>query len=199
MNWGEFIAFMFIPDLIELITKQLEVFTSATRRTIPACHIMRSLVCKYFNPNRFRVVFQFLQGHVRNVLITPPPWRFLSFLNMLYGHVSGNNSKVAIGLSIFVSWIATIWGLWTSRKANKSNFLPLILFIFKLMNFSPPREFVWFVRFDAIPSFFFLCYGIKSILIHQIQLINKERVRKAEKFAFSINPWQIAYNTANSQ
>ena len=23
MNWGEFIAFMFIPDLIELITKQM--------------------------------------------------------------------------------------------------------------------------------------------------------------------------------
>ena len=86
--------------------------------------------------------------------ITPPPWRFLSFLNMLYGHVSGNNSEVAIELSIFVSWIATIWGLWTSRKANKSNFLPLILFIFKLMDFNPPREFVWFMRFDEIPSFF---------------------------------------------
>ena len=38
---------------------------------------------------------------------------------MLYGHVSGNNSEVAVELSIFVSWIATIWGLWTSRKANK--------------------------------------------------------------------------------
>ena len=54
--------------------------------------------------------------------ITPPPWRFLSFQNMLYGHVSGNNSEVAIELSIFVSWIATVWGLWTSRKVNKSIF-----------------------------------------------------------------------------
>ena len=85
--------------------------------------------------------------------ITQPPWRFLLFLYVLYGHVSGNNSEVAIELSIFASWIATIWGLWTSRKAIKSNFLLLILFIFKLMNFNPPREFVLFVRFDEIPSF----------------------------------------------
>ena len=33
---------------------------------------------------------------------------FISFLNTLYGQVSGNNSEVDIELSIFVSWIATI-------------------------------------------------------------------------------------------
>ena len=39
-------------------------------------------------------------------------------------------------------------------KTNKSIFLPLILLLFKLMNFNPSREFVWLVRFDETPSFF---------------------------------------------
>ena len=98
MNWGEFIALMFIPDLIELITKQLEVFIWATRWTISAGYIMRSFVCKYFNPNRFQVVFQFRQGHVRNVLMDEEYHSATMTVSvlprycMLYGHVSRNNS-----------------------------------------------------------------------------------------------------------
>ena len=69
--------------------------------------------------------------------ITPPPSRVLSFLYTLYGQDSGNNSEVDMELSIFVSWIATIWSWWKSRKANNSSFLPLILLIFMLTNFNP--------------------------------------------------------------
>ena len=69
--------------------------------------------------------------------ITPPPSRVLSFLYTLYGQDSGNNSEVDMELSIFVSWIATIWGWWKSRKANNSSFLPLILLMFMLTNFNP--------------------------------------------------------------
>ena len=42
--------------------------------------------------------------------ITMPPWIFLSFLNTLYGQVSGKSPEVAIELSILVSWIATTCG-----------------------------------------------------------------------------------------
>ena len=69
--------------------------------------------------------------------ITPPPSRVLAFLYTLYGQDSGNNSEVDMELSIFVSRIATIWGWWKSRKANNSNFLPLILLMFMLTNFNP--------------------------------------------------------------
>ena len=112
--------------------------------------------------------------------IIPPPWRFLSFLNMLYGHVSGNNYEVAFELLIFVSWIATIWGLWTSRKANKFIFLPLILSIFKLMNFSPPREFVWFVQFDEIQSFF-------PLLGNQIYSDSPDSIDQQERTSWKIH------------
>ena len=54
--------------------------------------------------------------------ITLPPWRFLSFLYTVHGQDCGNNSEGAMELSIFVSWIATMWGWWKSRKANNSSF-----------------------------------------------------------------------------
>ena len=47
---------------------------------------------------------------------------FLSFLYTLYGEDSGNKSEVAMELSIFVSWLAKIWGLSKPRKAKNSSF-----------------------------------------------------------------------------
>ena len=61
--------------------------------------------------------------------------------------------------------MATIWGLWTSRKDNKSNDLPLILFIFKLTKKVCLIHAVW--RNPVSFFFFFLFLVIKSILIHQ--------------------------------
>ena len=37
---------MLVPDLVKLISEQLEVFTSTTRLPVPTCHIMRSFVCR---------------------------------------------------------------------------------------------------------------------------------------------------------
>ena len=201
MNWGEFIAFMFIPDLIELITKQMEVFTWATRWSLPACHIMRSFVSKYFNPNRFRVVFQFRQGHVRNVLMDEEHHSATMKVSVLPKYVVRTcfrekfRSCLAIELSIFVSWIVTIWGLWTSRKANKSNFLPLILFIFKLMNFNPPREFVWFVRFDEIPSFFLFVRGSNLFRFIRFNWSTKKESEKLKNSHFGQIHVQPDFNT----
>ena len=70
MNRGEIFTFMLVPDMVKLISEQLKVFTSTTRLPVLTRHIMRSFVCKHFNPNLLRVVFEFW---------TPPPWRFLSF------------------------------------------------------------------------------------------------------------------------
>ena len=49
--------------------------------------------------------------------MTPPPYIFLSFLNTLYGQVSGKSSEVAIKLSILVSWIATTCGESQGKQA----------------------------------------------------------------------------------
>ena len=72
---------------------------------------------------------------------------------MLYGHVSGNDPEVAIELSIFFSFFFFFFFFFffselqyedceRQGKPINPNFLPLILFIFKLINFNPPREFV---------------------------------------------------------
>ena len=49
--------------MVKLISEQLNVFTSITRLPVPTWHIMRRFVCKHFNPNWLRVVFQFRDGH----------------------------------------------------------------------------------------------------------------------------------------
>ena len=116
-------------------------------------------------------------------------------LNMLYGHVSGNNSEVAIELSIFVSWIATIWGLWTSRKANKSNFLPLILLMFKLTNFNPPRMFIWVMRFDEILSFFSFDRGSNLFWFTRFNRSTKKESEKLKITHFEQIHVQPDFNT----
>ena len=128
--------------------------TSTTRLPVPTCHIIRSFVCKHFNPNWLWVVFQF-----RNILVNKqhhtPPWKFLSFLYTLYWQDSRNNSEVAMELSIFVSRIATVWGWWKSRKPNKLNY-----FSFNTIDvFSPPIKLFLLVPNEEDPVFFFLLLG----------------------------------------
>ena len=74
MNRGEFVTFMLVPDMVKLMSEQLEVFTNVIRWPIPACHIMRSFVCKHLDSNikseiKLRVVFQFCNGHVLDILV----------------------------------------------------------------------------------------------------------------------------------
>ena len=161
MNRGELVTFMLVPHMVKLISAQLEVFTSAISWPIPTCHVMRSFVCKDLNPNWLELFSSPVMGMCWISLwisnITPPPWRFLSFLYTLYGQVSGNNSEVAIELLIFVSWMAKTWGWWKSRKANSSRFLPLMLLIFMLINFSPLTKLFLFVPFEEDLVFFFFC------------------------------------------
>ena len=87
------------------------------------------------------------------------PWRFLSFLLyiVMYGQDSGNNSEVAMELSIFVSWIATMWG--KPRKANNSSFFPLMLLIFMLTTFSPLIKFYFYLCQMKKTQFSFLLSG----------------------------------------
>ena len=74
--------------------------------------------------------------------MTPPQWTFLSFLYRF-------REEVAIELSIFVSWIATTWGWWKSRKASNSYFAPLMLLIFMLINFNPLMKLILFARLQT--------------------------------------------------
>ena len=58
--------FMLVPSMVKQISVQLEFFT---RLPILTCHIMRSFVCKHFNPNWLRVDFQFRDGHMWDILV----------------------------------------------------------------------------------------------------------------------------------
>ena len=60
---------MLVLGMVKLISEQLKVFASTTRLPVPTCHIMKSFICKHFNPNWFRVVFQFRDGHMWNILV----------------------------------------------------------------------------------------------------------------------------------
>ena len=134
------------PNVIKLFSKSLEFFTSATRRSMPTCHKMRSFVCKNFHPNWndsesfSSSVTGIYEMSLWTSNMTGPPWIFLTFLYTLYGHVSGKSSEVAIELSILVSWIATTYGWWKSKKASNSSFLPLMRLMFMLMNFNPLKS-----------------------------------------------------------
>ena len=97
--------------------------------------------------------------------ITPPKWRFLSFLYTLYGQDSGNNSEVAIELSMFVSRIATMWGWWKSRKANNSTFFASNATYVYACNFQFTYKVIFTCAKWRRPNFLFFCQGIKSILM----------------------------------
>ena len=55
-TWTE--GSFYLYDMVKLISEQLKVFTSTTRLLIPTLHIMRSFVCKHFNPNWPRVEWE---------------------------------------------------------------------------------------------------------------------------------------------
>ena len=116
--------------------------------------------------------------------ITPPPWRFLSFLYTLYGQDSGNNSEVAMELSIFVSWIATMWGWWKSRKANNSSFLPLMLLMFMLTNFSPPIKLFLLVPSAEDPVFFSFVRRSNQIWFTKFNWSSKKELEKLKNSHF---------------
>ena len=147
--------------MVMLICEQLKVFTSTTRLPVPTCHIMRSFVCEHFNPNWLQVVFQFRDGHMWNILVNKQHHTAAMMVSVFPVYIvwARFREQFWMKLSIFVSWIATMWVWWKSRKANNSSFFPLMLLMFMLTNFS--RYCAKWKR----PSFLFFCREIKSILI----------------------------------
>ena len=79
---------MMSPNVIELLTKLLEFFTSVTRQSIQTCHKMRSFVCKHFHPNWFQDVSQFCDRHMRNVLMDKQHGHY-GYFCLFYIHYMG--------------------------------------------------------------------------------------------------------------
>ena len=111
-------------------------------------------VCFFFSSREVHQVFQTMIIHVLSTFVPP----------------------------IFVSWIATMWGWWKSRKANNSNFLPLMLLMFMLTNFSPPVKL--FLCQMKKTQFSFLLSGIKSILISKFNWSPKKESEKLKNAHF---------------
>ena len=162
---GSFFTFMLVPDMVKLIPEQLKVFTYTTRLLISTSHIMRSFICKYFDPNWFRVVFQFLDGHMWNILVNKQYHTTAMKVSVFPVHIIWTRLREQFwncnGGVNFVSWIATTWGRWKSRKANNSSVLPQILLMFMLTNFSPLIKLFLLVQNEE-NSFLFFCQGIRK-------------------------------------
>ena len=162
---------MMCPNVIKLFSKHMEFFTSASRRSIPTCHKMGSFVCKHFHPNWFRVVFQFCDRHMRNVL------------------KDEQHDPATMDISVFS--IYTIWArfrevFWSCNRAVDFGFLnsynmwlmkvkecqqfqfyclPLMLLIFMLMNFNPLVKLLLFVPQGETLSFFSFVRGTNLLSV----------------------------------
>ena len=86
----------------------MEFFTNATRRSIQTCYKMGSFVCKHFHPNWFRVVFQFCDRHMWNVLIDE----------------QHNPATMDISVfSIYIIWASFREEFWSCNRAVDFGFL----------------------------------------------------------------------------
>ena len=125
--------------------------------------------------------------------ITSPPWRSPSFLYTLYGQVSGNSSIVEIEPSSLVSWIATMSGLWHSKKATSPSFLPLMQLKFMFTNFSPLREVDLLIPGAEDALFMSTSTGsnltVQSCTDYQKSI--KIRISEVEKFTFWAYPGAV--------
>ena len=87
-------------------------------------------------------------------------------------------------LSIFVSWIATVWGWWKSRKANNSSFLPLMLLMFMLTNFIPPIKLFLLVPSAEDPVFFSFVRRSNLFWFSKFNWSSKKELEKLKKSHF---------------
>ena len=153
---------------------------------------MRSFVCKHFHPNWFRVVFQFCDRHMWNVLMDEqhdPVTMDISVFS-IYSILASFRKEFwscnrTVGFGFLVSY--NMW-LMKSRKACNSSFLLLMLLIIILMNFNPLIKLLLFVPQGEDISFFSF---VRPIFSFQVHLFTKEGIRKVEEFTFRSNPCTI--------
>ena len=186
--------------MVKLISEQLKVFTSTTRLPVPSCHKTRGFVCKHFNPNWLRVFSNSLMGICEIFLwtsnITPPPWRFLSFLYTLYGQDSGNNSccNGAVSFCFLNSHNVRLAKI---KEGQQFKFF-LMLLMFMLINFSPPASYFYLCQMKKTQFSFLLSgdqiyFDFPSLTAHQKKKKKKKkkRIGKVEKVTFWANPGAV--------
>ena len=149
--------------MVKLISEHLKVFTSTTRMPVPTCHIMRIFVCKHFNrpnwlPSCFPIPWWAYVEYSCEQVTSHRRHEGFCLSCILHGQDSGNNSEVAMELSIFVSWIATMWGWWKSRRANS-----LMLLMFMLANLCQMKK----TQFSFLLSGDQIYFDFLSLTAHQ--------------------------------
>ena len=131
---------------------------------------MRSFVCKHFHPNWFRVVFQFCDRHMRNVLMDEqhdPATMDISVFSIYTIWASFREEFWSCNRTVDFGFLDS-YNMWLMKVKESQQFqvffvlfcfLPLMLLVSMLMNFNPLIKLLLFVPQGEDLSFFSFVRG----------------------------------------